>query len=99
MDDLPADGASGGLSVMRSQELGGFFLEICEDVRAFVGGREQERDPSPETAYRYFVAAGFHRDINRVSTEVENFRARDPAGVRWKQLRVRPPCTGRGPSI
>src|SRR6185436_5575577 len=99
MDDLPTDNAACGLRPLRGRYLQGFFFEVRKNVRAFLRGSEQARNASPEPANRYFVAFGFHRDINFVRTDVENFSARDPAGVRWKQLRVRPPCTGRGPSM
>src|SRR5687767_12636129 len=99
MDDLPANHAACGPASPRRRYLLRFFFEVRKNVRAFLFGREQARGAAPEPANRYFVAFGFHRAINRVRTDVENFSARDPAGVRWKQLRVRPPCTGRGPSI
>ena len=82
MDDLPADHSACGLSSLGGRYLQRFFFEVRKNVRAFLRRSEQARHASPEPANRYFVAFGFHRAINFVRTDVENFSARDPAGVR-----------------
>ena len=82
MDDLPADQAACVTPPFRCRYLQGFFLEVRQNLRVFVSGREPAHHGPPEPSNRYFVAFGFHRAINLVRTDVENFSAREPAGVR-----------------
>ena len=82
MDDLPAR-----LTTCRTRPLGRryllrFFLEVRKNVGALLRRSEQARNGAPESSNRYLPALGFHRASNRVRTAVENFSAREPAGVR-----------------